>query len=656
MRCRNIAATGALVVLCYPLSVNAVAAHDSTGDARSDALSALIVQVEERRLWEDDYWHKLLYYRQSIFGAIESEQDDPNWFLSHNGARDPRAELIATVRSFASQEDSTTDLHPQCKFVARYSWLKSRLSFDSAAIQERECPLYKAFRANIGSDSATLVYTNPYFGSAPSIFGHILLRFNSERATGIFSYFVEYVAHTGSDRGLVYAWNGLTGGFGGFFEIGVYNEKIKRYLDEEFRDIWEYDLLLSPEEIERMVQHLWELLFSKFDYYWARENCAYRLMALLEIARPELDILSAFPVHTLPTKTARLIDDWPELIGEIRYRPSRLSLARHAFESLSRKEIQVLNALIKDHQYIFSAEFKRLPALQRARILDTYNDRVALNQPAVRKIQDTRPDDLAAVEDQLQIASRVRADILVERAALPIVPSERAIAPFTHPPHQGHETGGFQIETGVRFAPDDTSGYVQGGLKIGLHDLLDSDKGYVPWSTLNLLDTTVRYYYPVHAIGIESFTVVELASYVVSDILHSAPSWRLKVGVEPPLNTDCTLCSVFTLVGDAGFSIGITREALSFLTFGVDIRAGEALVSDFLISPLIRAGIMGALTPEWKMNLELLGTFEIPDIALFGAVSIATAYSFDAHNRLALRGSINSVGVSEIALEYLLHL
>ena len=47
-----------------------------------------------------------------------------------------------------------------------------------------------------------------------------------------------------------------------------YYEKIKEYSNLENRDIWEYSLEFTPDEVERMLLHLWELKDIYTDYYF----------------------------------------------------------------------------------------------------------------------------------------------------------------------------------------------------------------------------------------------------------------------------------------------------------------------------------------------------------------------------------------------------
>ncbi|MFX4232194.1 DUF4105 domain-containing protein, partial [Aliarcobacter butzleri] len=60
-----------------------------------------------------------------------------------------------------------------------------------------------------------------------------------------------------------------------------YYEKIKEYNNLVQRDVWEYDLNLSQEEINKLVLHTWVLKDSYANYYFFKENCSYNVLWLL---------------------------------------------------------------------------------------------------------------------------------------------------------------------------------------------------------------------------------------------------------------------------------------------------------------------------------------------------------------------------------------
>ncbi|MFR8206372.1 MAG: DUF4105 domain-containing protein [Alphaproteobacteria bacterium] len=54
----------------------------------------------------------------------------------------------------------------------------------------------------------------------------------------------------------------------------------------ENRDIWEYNLDFTPEELDFFVAHLWEVGHAQSKYYFFTRNCSYMLMETLDAVRP----------------------------------------------------------------------------------------------------------------------------------------------------------------------------------------------------------------------------------------------------------------------------------------------------------------------------------------------------------------------------------
>ena len=95
---------------------------------------------------------------------------------------------------------------------------------------------------------------------------------------------------------------------------------MQKYNHEESRDLWEYHLNLPPEEIPRLLEHLWELNQVRFDYYYLDENCSYRLLELLAVLRPNVDWATDLRFAELPIDTISKVKE-QGLIAKVAYPP-----------------------------------------------------------------------------------------------------------------------------------------------------------------------------------------------------------------------------------------------------------------------------------------------------------------------------------------------
>src|SRR5205085_2119317 len=90
----------------------------------------------------------------------------------------------------------------------------------------------------------------------------------------LLDYGVDYSATADTSNPVLYAFKGIFGFFPGTFHIFPYYYKVREYNDYESRDLWEYDLSLTPQQVTMLVAHLYELGATYFDYYYIDENCS----------------------------------------------------------------------------------------------------------------------------------------------------------------------------------------------------------------------------------------------------------------------------------------------------------------------------------------------------------------------------------------------
>ncbi|RZI89094.1 MAG: DUF4105 domain-containing protein, partial [Pseudomonas sp.] len=244
------------------------------------------------------YWIALGHYETGKLGGWRSYVDDAKFFLAEDGGHHPDRELAATVQALYAPA-SLGDKHAQCVYPARTRWLREQL--DLQDLPQPDCAEFRQWYQSVDPHSAVLIFPAAYLNSPSSMFGHTLLRIDQAKTrdddTTLLSYAINFGAYIeGSDNSILYAWKGLAGGYPGLFALMPYQEKLSEYRSLENRDLWEYQLDLTPTETGRMVEHVWELKQVQFDYFFFDENCSYRLLELLQVARPGLDLTSQFPL------------------------------------------------------------------------------------------------------------------------------------------------------------------------------------------------------------------------------------------------------------------------------------------------------------------------------------------------------------------------
>lgn len=297
-------------------------------------LERLLAEAHRQKLHEERTWNVLLHYTKTISGGYRSRIDDGNFFLSAVGRKDREAELDANLRSLFIA-DSKDGAHSACRFPARFDCLKSRLAIDPSLLPEFTCTERDKTLAAVDAKSAVLVFPVGHVNSPASMFGHTLIRIDGSSRSNLISYAVNYAASAIDSNGFLYAWKGLTGSYKGYFSVLSYYTKVKEYNDLEHRDMWEYRLRLSEDEVRKMVNHCWELHNISSSYYFLDENCSYNLLFLIEAARPELRLTEKTGIFVLPTHTIRIALE-SGILEEAHYRPSQGTRIRKIMSLLDR--------------------------------------------------------------------------------------------------------------------------------------------------------------------------------------------------------------------------------------------------------------------------------------------------------------------------------
>lgn len=75
----------------------------------------------------------------------------------------------------------------------------------------------------------------------------------------------------------------MFGGYKAGFSDQLFYRHQHNYGEIELRDLWEYTLNLNERDVAFIANHLWEILGTEFDYYFADENCAFHLAQIIEL-------------------------------------------------------------------------------------------------------------------------------------------------------------------------------------------------------------------------------------------------------------------------------------------------------------------------------------------------------------------------------------
>jgi hypothetical protein len=554
-------------------------------------LDELIAQAHEMRLAETPQWLQLLHYRRGLFNQLESETDDATFFTSEVGKYNPQAELEATlVQFFSAKPWGKKEEAAQCAFVARYEWLNSQLHFNPEKLPQQNCSEFNKWYSGINPGSLTLVFPSAYLNNPSSMFGHTLLRVDTpgqSENTRLLSYAINYGAQAGSDNGIAFAFKGIFGGYYGTIGIGPYYKKVKEYTDFESRDIWEYQLVFTGDEIRRLLAHVWELRGINFEYYFFDENCSYLILTLLDVARPSLDLSRKLQGWVIPSDTLRLVANQPGLVEKMVYRPAAGTKLKFLADSLS-SDAQIDAMDLANNQKDLSDFLAEKNTEQdKADILLLAHDFV-------------RYEFLANRREKLPSSHRAQ-ELLRARSVINSAQPPRPVPTPQVAPEQGHATG--MVQAGM--VNESKDNYLQLRLRPAYHDLLDNDDGYVSGAKIDFLNLAIRYSKDKSKLELDEFTIVDIVSLSPRSRFFQPISWRVQTSWQRRILPDRQVPHelTFRVDGGGGLAARPTKNIMAFGLLDIGLDAQSQFKDDYTVGIGAEAGIIAQVTPQWKLQL-----------------------------------------------------
>ena len=539
-----------------------------------------------QQLANDPFWISLGHYEARTLGGWRSYVSDDKFFIAPDGAQHPDAELRATVEALYSPL-SLGDKHPQCVYPARTRWLKAQLNLND--LPPAPCAEFTQWFKDVAPHSTVMIFPAAYLNSPSSMFGHTLLRIDQadvqSNKTALLSYAINFGAYIeGSDNSILYAWKGLAGGYPGLFALVPYQEKLSEYRSLENRDLWEYRLNLTPVETRRMVEHVWELKQIQFDYFFFDENCSYRLLELLQVARPGLQLTTQFPLTAIPTDTVKAVKE-AGLVESIEYRPSRERELLDRAKVLDPEEQQWVLQVSADQKQLQNPDFKALPKARQALIID-----------AAYRLERYRANGLERDTDRSQRSFELL-------RAINQNPAPELDVEKPELPENGHESRTWQLGVGSR----DDKAFAEYGLRMAYHDLNDNAPGFPLGAQIEILQLKLRQYEGNHW-QIQQLDLANIRSLTPRNDLLKPWSWQVGGGLERVLGKHGDETLVSHVNGGAGGTWQLADEVLGFALGTVRVEHNNDFAA--FVSPAagFNTGVLWR-NPIGNLSLEAKGDY-----------------------------------------------
>jgi len=406
----------------------------------------------------------------------------------------------------------------------------------------RDCEKYQEFKSSIAARSATLVFSAYYLDAPASAFGHTFLRLNKaphdfpqSQRRELLDAGINYGAVQTTNNPLLYPLFGLAGLFKGEYSRLPYYFKVREYGDFEARDLWEYNLNLSEDEVELMVAHIWELGQTYFDYFYLTENCSYHMLTLLEAAAPRLSLTENMPPWTIPGDTIRALYQEPNLVESLNYRPSLRSVFASRVEGMDSQSKEWVKRLSASDNASALESFHDvdMEPTQKALVLEAASDFIDYRNPAKTPTGEDRGE---------WNATKLR--ILSQRAKLGMIAPHTTPMPETDAPHLGHPSRRWGIRYQNGNAVDSQWLF---DFRFALRDRFDPLMGYPPGSELEFFKISTKYDQKSERFTLEELTVLRASTRNPFNSFEQKPSWRFQLTTRRDSLWNCGHCRPFGL-------------------------------------------------------------------------------------------------------------
>jgi hypothetical protein len=561
-------------------------------------------------------WLKLLHYKS--VNSSDSYITSPNFFLSKEVINSSIDELKATITAFYLPVNTleSTDNHALCRFPARLNLIQKKLNLSSyGELPTINCASYQTWREQIKDDSISLIFASGYMSNPASMYGHLLLKFSAagdNKRNQLLDTSLNYGAIVpNKENPLLYVLRGIFGGYDATFSDQQFFKHKHNYGNIELRDMWEYKLALTPEDVALIIEHLWEILPARFDYFFVDENCAYHFAKLIELVLDE-SIISDESLWVLPNSVATGLAETTykskPLLAEVNFIPSRETLLLNYYEQLTAEQRQIASSIINQNFAFTLENYQVLSDDEKKIIIESLFQYINV------------VDKKNELHGELKSAKR---KLIGERLKLPAGKSIRYRRNNPNAaPHKVRKPSKFSLGMA---SINQSKIYSTAGFRMTYFDDLSSSVGRSDFSNLEMVDLEIIA--DESRFKILKLDVIDISSLYLPAIpwtKKSASAWSVRAGYEQS-NNDCIDCGIYFAEGSLGKSKRIGNNTLGYALIGGKAFFGQE--DDVTLHAKI--GLLTSITQNLKAKIELQKTSNLTfSNSYASSVKLALSYEF----------------------------
>lgn len=574
----------------------------STAFAQSidTSVDELLKKAEVLELHKSDKWKRLLLYKKNpLFpSGLKSSISSQDFFISDNGRIDPYSELMTTLKEMHRPIDpQNPDHHPICRFPARFKWLRLATQWKNEETTLQKCPQYQKWSYNGKIKSISLIFASGYLGNPASYFGHPLIKFNVDsNLSNLLDVTLNFGAITPeSENPFVYVTKGLLGGYDAVFSHLDYFYHHHNYTEVDLRDLWEYELNLTRDEIDLVIDHSWEMMGKKITYYFFWDNCAYRMAELLE---PSLGVslLPKYAPYAIPNNVFDGLANKKRPNGEplykkVSYIPSRQSRLSDKYNSLPFDSRELIKSIIKNQSTLKSGNFQSLDPKEKSQILTALFDYYSFRLVGDRDNHELKEGKRLIVLERLSLPPELASDQLTQTNQK-----------FSNsPPHEAQRSLLTRVS---QIVSDQNRSFQEFTFRPALYDFMNPEVARPQNSELTAGETTLRIENGTAELRkLEFFSVATLNTAGTDLPGDGGFAWKFQLGLKSQ-NIACRHCQIFGVDAGLGYSTMLGSFTTLYGMGTIQIQTDrEEQRGTFALTPVL--GAFFNFNPSWKTHIQI---------------------------------------------------
>ena len=533
-------------------------------------------------------WIKLLHYKQP--SVLDSYISSSDFFLSDSGRQSPLSELKATISALKLPSGAKPAQHAQCRFPARLLFLQQHLGDDfNNSLHPVICSHYQKWQTDAQISSISVIFASGYISNPASMYGHLFIKLNrSQNNSELLNYSLNYGAIVPDlENPVAYILKGILGGYDAAYSDKQFYLHQHNYGEVELRDMWEYQLALTQDDINLLSAHIWELLQVRFDYYFIDENCAYHIAKLLELVLSE-PIIADNSLWVIPSTVAsgiasnKYLDD--NLLSSVTFIPSRESTLNQYYDFLTNEQQAVASLLIKsEYDFPQADAYQSLAVKQQTQIVE-----VLFQYQSV--IEKKFPDSKFTVENKRKLIRERLSQPMGKSLDTPLLSSKT-------PPHMAMPESRFSMGT---LHNNEQNWFLTTGFRLNYFDDLSTNLSQTRFSNLEMLDIElISNDQKTKVLRVDLIDIDSIYTEEIDWTKRNSLAWSVRVGYEQ-LQNDCFDCGIYFAEGELG------KSYLYDNTIVYGMVGGKTFVGkkdDLAVSA--KVGLITEISQDVKLKIEV---------------------------------------------------